>query len=316
MNREEIVASSRQGGSMDGVSVIVPAYNEAGGIAPVIEALRETLAGMGRPWEAIVVDDGSEDQTGRIAEAAGARVLSHPFNMGYGAALKTGIRESRHGIVVITDADGTYPVEKIPDLVEEIEAYDMVVGARIGSKVHIPLVRRPAKWILNQLANFLVGTRIPDLNSGLRVFRKEIVLSYFKLLPSGFSFTTTITLAMHSDAFRVRYHPIDYAKRTGRSKIRPIHDTLNFLQLILRTVIFFNPLKVFLPPSLLLLLAGSVLTTYQAVSVHNITTISVLLISTGMQLLSIGLLADLVVRRADFGAPRRDLLREPKEESS
>ncbi len=280
-----------------GISVVVPAYNEAGGIVSVIEALQETLAPLDSPWEIIVVDDGSTDTTGALARSAGARVLTHPFNIGYGAALKSGIRESRYDTIVITDADGTYPVAEIPNLLAEIGDYDMVVGARTGKEVNIPLIRRPAKWVLNQLANFLVGTRIPDLNSGLRVFRKGVVLSYFKLLPEGFSFTTTITLAMHSDALRVRYHPIDYAKRTGRSKIRPIHDTLNFLQLILRTVIFFNPLKVFLPPSLFLLLLGGGLTIYQAVSVRNITTVSVLLILTGMQLLSIGLLADLVVRR-------------------
>ena len=160
--------------------------------------------------------------------------------------------------VVITDSDGTYPNDRIPELAAMMTDWDMVVGARTGDEVRVPLVRRPAKWALNMLANVLVETRIPDLNSGLRVFRREVVLRFLPILPNGFSFTTTITLAMLSEGYRVTFVPIDYYARQGRSKIRPVYDTLNFLQLIVRTVLYFNPLRVFLPLSLFFFGAGLV----------------------------------------------------------
>jgi hypothetical protein len=174
---------------------------------------------------------------------------------------------------------------------------DMAVGARIGGDVHIPLARRPAKWVLNQVANYLSGTKIPDLNSGLRVFKRDVALSFFRLLPHGFSFTTSITLAMLTNGYPVQFVPIDYRPRAGRSKIRPIRDTLGFLSLIVRTVMYFNPLRIFMPLSLLFLGTGIIKTTYDVITALNITTSDMLLVMTGILIGTLGLLADLIDKR-------------------
>ena len=280
------------------VSVVVPAYNEEGGIEEVVRQI-QALPG---PLELIVVDDGSNDETAARAERAGARVIRHRFNRGYGAALKTGIRASEGWAVVITDADGTYPNERIPDLIALLEENDMVVGARTGARVAIPWVRRPAKWFLNRLADYLSEARIPDLNSGLRAFRRERLLPFFGLLPSGFSFTTTITLAMHVNDLRIAYLPIDYLARRGKSKIRPVQDTMNFLALIIRTILYFRPLKIFLPISGALFLAAIGIFFYSALYTEKIMDASVTItLMTSFQMAAIGLLADLIDKRSQRG---------------
>lgn len=282
------------------ITVIIPAYNEAGGIAEVVERVRAVLAPRPGPWELLVVDDGSADETAPRAEAAGAVVVRHPVNRGYGASLKTGIRKAAHDHVVIIDADCTYPPEALPELLDHAAGEDMVVGARTKGDVQIPLVRRPAKAFLRWLASYLSGYRIPDLNSGFRLMRRDVVNRYLGLLPNGFSFTTTITLAMLVAGFAVTYVPIEYHKRTGRSHIRPIRDTLGFLALILRTVMYFNPLKIFLPLALLFVLAGGAvfLLSWQLLE-RPLDTTSLLLIVTGVQLGAVGMLADLIARRSN-----------------
>lgn len=281
------------------VSVIVPAYNEAHGIGPVLKELDQTLKASDLAYEIIVVDDGSTDGTADIIQQSGQRVVRHSVNQGYGAALKTGLRVAQGEWIVITDSDGTYPNDRIPELVALMPDWDMVVGARLGNKVHIPLIRRPAKWVLNVIANAMTGTRIPDLNSGLRVFRRDIPMEFLPILPNGFSFTTTITLAMLSEGYRVNFVPIDYFARKGRSKIRPIYDTLNFLQLIIRTVLYFNPLKVFLPLSIFFMIAGIAVGLISKLvfgKLLDVTTI--LLLATGVQILMLGMLADLIDKRS------------------
>jgi glycosyltransferase involved in cell wall biosynthesis len=239
----------------EGVSVVVPAFNEREAIAASLRELKGVMEGIGRPWELIVVDDGSTDGTGEIARDEGATVVRHARNLGYGGALKTGVARAHNELIVITDADGTYPADAIPAMLRYADDFDMVVGARTGADVHIPALRRPAKWFLGRLASYLAGQRIPDLNSGLRVVRRRLVERFEHLLPSGFSFTTSITLAALCNDALVYYHPIDYRVRTGSSKIRPSH-AFDFLMLILRTVVFFNPLKVFLPVGAVLFLVG------------------------------------------------------------
>ncbi len=281
--------------SMPLATIVVPAYNEEKGI-------REVLVELGKldpRLEVLVVDDGSTDRTSEIVAESGFRVIRHQMNRGYGAALKTGIRAAKSDRIVITDADGTYPNERIPELVEKLDEYHMVVGARVGQNVHIPLIRRPAKKALNLLANYLSETKIPDLNSGLRVFRKEDVQRFFDILPSGFSFTTTITLSMHVNDLFVLYVPIDYHERKGSSKIRPIHDTLNFIALIVRTVLYFRPLKIFLPlAGFLFLLAIGVLgySWYFTPKIMD-ASVSIILMSA-FQMAAIGLLADLIDKRS------------------
>ena len=285
---------------MEPVSIVIPAYNEEHGLGPVLAALLADMAQGGGPFEIIVVDDGSKDDTAVIAAQYPVTLLRHRVNKGYGAALKTGIRHAQHDLICITDADGTYPNTRIPQLVNLLvdEGYDMVVGARIGENVQIPLVRRPAKWALGRLAAYVANEPIPDLNSGLRVFRREVALRFFNILPNQFSFTTTITLAMLTNQYLVLYVPIDYFARVGKSKIRPIHDTINFMKLVLRIGLYFAPLKLFLPLSLWLLILGIAWGTSTLLVTGQIADISTLVIvMTAFQVFVIGLLAELINRR-------------------
>jgi len=282
------------------LSIVVPAYNEEQAIGPVLASIRETMESAGFVYEVLVVDDGSEDNTAAVAESAGGRVLRHTENRGYGASLKTGIRHAAYSLIAITDADGTYPNERLPDLARLAVrgSYDMVVGARTGGIVKIPLVRRPAKWALNRLANHLARMPIPDLNSGLRVFRREVYEELVRYLPSGFSFTTTLTLAMLSNNYLVHYVPISYHVRVGSSKIRPVKDTLNMLGLILRTVMYFAPLRVLLPISGLLLLAALAVLVGSALFTPKIMDVTVIVITmTALQIAVVALVADLIEKR-------------------
>ncbi|MBI5432895.1 MAG: glycosyltransferase family 2 protein [Planctomycetes bacterium] len=291
--------------SANGVTIVVPVYNEENGVEGVLERLSKIELGV--PVELLAINDGSIDGTAAKLAAVRKRlpklrVITHHVNQGYGAALKTGFAHAKHEVVVITDADGTYPEDRIIDLLACIDdGADMAVGARIGANVHIPLIRRPAKAFLRHLASFLAGTPIPDLNSGLRAFRRELVLRYRPILPQGFSFTTTITLASLTNGHRVDYVKVDYAKRSGKSKIHPIRDTLGFTQLIIRTVIYFNPLKVFYPVTLMfgVLLACSIY--YDAFLdplAPNLSDKSVFLFVAGLNVLTVGLLADLIEKRS------------------
>ncbi len=286
-----------------GLSIVIPAYNEENGIAPTLGELKDQLRTLDLdiPLEVIIVNDGSSDGTAAAIEPFLddlLRLVSHEQNRGYGAALKTGIEAAEHPWILITDADGTYPNEFIPDVLEHRDDYDMVVGARTGEKTHIPLIRRPPKWALRKLASVLSNQRIPDLNSGFRLMRREVVRNFYNILPNGFSFTTTITLAMFSAGFRVKYVPINYNKREGKSKIRPIYDTLNFVKLIVRTVMYFDPLRIFLPAAIFFILGAigvGVGSYIVADRVWDVTT--VVLFVTGIQIFTLGMLADMLNRR-------------------
>lgn len=279
------------------ISIIIPAYNEENGIAEVLNNLKF----LDENYEIIVVDDGSEDNTAEIVKNyLNVKLISHDHNSGYGSALKTGIKYAASNTIIIIDADGTYPHQQIPGLVKIMKEgdYAMVVGARTAKNVEIPLIRRPAKWLFSTLANYLSGIKIPDLNSGLRIMRKSAIEKFMHFLPNGFSFTTTITLAMLTNGYRVKYMPINYYKRKGKSKIKPIRDTLNFIQLIIRTCLYFNPLRVFVPLSLclvifaFLVLIGSWLFLVKAMDV----TFGVILM-TAVMVMAIGMLADLIDKR-------------------
>lgn len=292
------------------VSVIIPAFNEEQSIVSTVDRVRGTLCSCGIDGEILVVNDGSTDATGSLARSTGARVLDHERNLGYGASLKTGIRNASSEVIAIIDADGTYPVDRLPELLEAMTGAEMVVGSRTGKTVRIPAVRRPAKWVLNRLANRLTGTRIPDLNSGLRVFRRSLALGYLNLLPDGFSFTTTITVASLCDGIPVRFIPIDYHTREGSSKIRPGHFP-NFLMLVFRLAVLFRPLSVFLPASLTLFIIGllklavdiaialgKVGFTADLASYPVISTTTVIFLVSSLQVLLVGMVAEaLAVRR-------------------
>lgn len=301
--------------------MVIPAFNEASAVQTVIAELREVLAGSGNPVEIIVVDDGSSDRTAEMALGAGARVLRHRSNRGYGAALKTGIVAASHEYIVITDADGTYPAEEIPKLLSALEHADMVVGARVGAKVKIPLIRRPAKMVLNLLANYMTRAKIPDLNSGLRAFRRNIVLQYFAILPDQFSWTTTITLAMHCDKYAVSYLPISYRERKGKSKIVP-WDAGTFFVLILRTIMLFRPIRVFFPIVVVFFMYGLVKMVVDLTHQPNISASAQLALLSALLILLIGMLGEALATRlghlnpnAVMGVPKDDLVFDSERES-
>lgn len=279
-----------------GVGIIIPAYNEEEAISHAIRDVCKALEPQDYEYEIIVVDDGSQDRTAELARLEGVTVLAMPENRGYGASLKTGIRHSRFDTIVITDADGTYPARFIPELVAHLGQYDMVVGARTGTQVEEPLIRRPAKWFLRVLASYLSGCHIPDLNSGLRVMKKSLVERFAHLLPSGFSFTTTITLAALCGGSLVKYIPIDYDARIGKSKIRAVH-AFDFTLLIIRTIVYFNPLKIFLPMGAVFVLGGFVKFVYDLYR-GNLSETAVLGFVTGALLWAVGLLSDQISRLA------------------
>ncbi len=290
------------------LSLIIPIYNERPHLPDVFDQLRALWdQSLGPDGEIILVDDGSTDGSGawlrEMTLLDGWRVLSHQRNRGYGAAIKTGIRLARHSLIGIVDADGTYPLPHVVDLARHLEAAEevsMIVGARTGPDARraIPALRRPAKWVLRRLAEHLTDRRIPDLNSGLRVFRRKAVTPFLHLAPDGFSLTTTITLALLTNGHEVQWKRIDYLPRHGHSKIRPIRDTLGFLQLILRTVLYFNPLKFFLPVSLALFLLGGVLLLARLVLPNPVgVATTIILFVAALQLLAIGVLADLIDKR-------------------
>jgi len=278
-------------------SIIIPVYNEEGAIKSVLKELKNYLKGKKYQAEIIVVNDGSIDKTKKIInQITSIKIINHSENRGYGAAIKSGIRQAQGEYILIIDGDGTYPIKAISELVAWAD-YDMVVGARISPQAKIPLIRKPAKWFLNQLADYLTGIKIPDLNSGLRLFKKDVFERFIHLLPDGFSLTTTITLALLTNGYKIKYVPIDYYKRKGKSTIRPIKDTLNFLQLIIGVVLYFNPLKIFTSISLILFLLSFTILIYSyffTAEVMDVTT--VILFISAIQTLSIGMLADLFVR--------------------
>jgi glycosyltransferase involved in cell wall biosynthesis len=287
------------------VSVILPAYNEAQAMHGQLAAIHDALGRHGIPYEIVVVDDGSRDGTAEAALRCGARVVQQVENHGYGAALKIGISAAKHDCIVIMDADGTYPADQIPKLLELMTDADMVVGARIGAVVHVPLLRRPARWILTRVAERVAGRSIPDLNSGLRAFRRSCVQQYFPLLSNQFSFTSTLTLAYLADGYRVLYHPINYYPRIGQSKIVPRHF-FDFMVLLMRTAILFEPMKIFLPLALFFGLLGGLKVVFDVLSFGPrtgsfnlsilfqpvLSTSAILLLLAGLQLLLFGMVAD------------------------
>ena len=302
MRRQEELTNRPLSRTLEGVTIIIPCYNEDRCIDDTVRSVLRTLQKTQRPFECIVVDDGSTDASTHnlqtLIGAANLKLLRNGENRGYGFSLKRAVAEARHEWIAILDADGTYPIQRLPDLLDAMGGADMVVGSRVGSSVHIPLVRRPAKWFLRKLAEYLAERPIPDLNSGMRVMKRSLVRRFLRLLPDGFSFTTTITLAHLTHGHEVRYVPIDYAPRIGKSSIRPVRDTLNFFSLIVRTMLYFRPLKIFVPASATLFglaVAVAIFSKLRWGQVADVTAVTIA--SAAIQLLAIGMLADLIDKR-------------------
>lgn len=281
------------------LSIIVPVYNEKICVLNVVDRINQSMENKNIDYEIIIVNDGSTDGTAEVLNSITRqkiRVIHHPYNRGYGSALKTGILKCYSEIVCIIDADDTYPEKMIPVLYKDMDKYDMVIGSRTGASVSIPNFRKFAKWFIGKLANYLAGTSIPDLNSGLRIFKKNLALAYFNILPSGFSFTTTITLAAFSGDYFIKYIPIDYYERSGKSKIRPFKHTMEFTLLVFRMIMYFKPLKIFIPVSLLFFITGLYRTIFTIISRNRIHEFSVLTILISVTILLLGFLADMIVK--------------------
>ncbi|MGA7269450.1 MAG: glycosyltransferase family 2 protein, partial [Acidimicrobiia bacterium] len=231
------------------ISVVLPVFNEEGHVEAEIDRIRQTLDASSYSYEIIVVDDGSVDDTATLLRnREDIRLIELPSNRGTGHARKVGTRAAHGEVVVWSDADMTYPNDDIPQLVKVLEeGYDQVVGARTSEQGTHRWARVPAKWFIRRLAQYLVQTPIPDLNSGFRAFRRSVALPYLHLLPQGFSCVTTITMAFLANGHSVQYIPIEYKKRAGRSKFHWWRDTQEYLLQVVRLVMTFNPLRVFLP---------------------------------------------------------------------
>ncbi len=228
------------------ITVVLPAHDEERSVAETVGEIRGVLEGAGMDgFEVLVVDDGSTDATAELAHGAGARVLRHPANAGYGRSLKDGLLAAAHDTVVICDADGTYSAESIPELVAEFEkGFDMVVGARSGYRDSI--FKAPLRKLLRWLVEYTAGCKVPDVNSGLRVFSRATVAPYFKTLCDTFSFTTSLTLAYLMTGRFVAYRPVPYRARKGETKVRLLRDSLRTLQYIVQAIVYYNPLKIFI----------------------------------------------------------------------
>jgi len=281
------------------VTVVLPVFNEVGHLAQEVKRIRSALERSGRSFEIVVVDDGSDDGSGEALEKLdGIRLLRFARNRGSGSARKAGTLAARGRVVVWTDCDLTYPNEDIPRLIDALdEGYDQVVGARTSEQGTLRALRVPAKWLIRRLASYLTDTKIPDLNSGLRVFRRDVALQFLYLLPAGFSCVTTITMTFLANGYSVRYLPIDYFPRAGKSKFHWWADTRRYVLQVVRMVLMFNPLRVFGPVGLLLLGAGAVKTVYDLMDKHGrIATNTILVVLAASMVIMIGLLSDLVVQ--------------------
>jgi len=287
---------------IDKVSVIVPAYNEEEALPGDLEVIIKTMEASRWDWELIVVDDGSKDRTAEIAAGFDkVKLLKHRENRGGGFARNTGIKAATGDVVLVTDGDGTYPNQDIPALLEKMEEedLDMVVGARTKEAGTMRFLRMRAKWFIRKLAEWLSGFTIPDLNSGLRAMKKDVFVQFKEILPWGHSWVSTITLAMLSTGFSVGFMEIDYYPRKGTSTFHPLKDTYNYITLVIRTVTWFNPLKVFFPTALLIIAAGLVKLVVDSIlyGYFRVTGTTVIVLLVGIQLVALGLIADLIVQR-------------------
>jgi len=280
------------------VSIVLPVYNERDNLRPEVERIRASMDASGLTYEIIVVDDGSTDGSADLArELGGMRVIAFTRNRGSGSARKAGTAAARGRVTVWTDVDMTYPNDTIPELVRALDGCDQVVGARTTEEGTMKGLRVPAKWLIRRLAQFLSKTEIPDLNSGFRAFRTDVARQYLRNLPPGFSCVTTMTMSFLAGGYTVGYLPIPYAKRAGRSKFKPLADTRRYAVQVIRMILSYEPLRVFMPVGLIMALLGLGKLGYDLVRYDfRVTTNTLLLIFAAFQVLMIGLLADLIVR--------------------
>jgi glycosyltransferase involved in cell wall biosynthesis len=284
------------------LTVLLPTYNEELAIEAVLDEIVAALSGESIRYEILVVDDASTDATAALAERYAAdcwqcriRVIRCPENRGAGAARKVGIRAAQGELVAMLDADGTYPAECIPELLKHFPAYDQVNGARTSEQGTLPWLRVPAKWFIRKLACYLTGQSIPDLNTGLKAFKREAMLPWLWVVPDGFSCVTTMTLAFLTNGYAVKYVPIPYRTRIGRSKFHPVKDTAAYLSTVLRMVLYFRPLKVFLPLSALVIALGVLMSIASFAVTGSMQESNIVVLTAGFMTCMLGLLAEVIV---------------------
>jgi glycosyltransferase involved in cell wall biosynthesis len=297
-----VTASAVEVASACQLTVLLPTYNEELAIEPVLDEIVAALSRESIRYEILIVDDASTDATAELAERYAAdcwqcpiRVIRCPENRGAGAARKVGIRNAQGDIVVMLDADGTYPAASIPDFLKYFPAYDQVNGARTSEQGTMPWLRVPAKWFIRKLACYLTGTKIPDLNTGLKAFKRDAMLPWLWVVPNGFSCVTTMTLAFLTNGYSVKYVPIPYRTRIGRSKFHPIRDTAAYLSTVLRMVLYFRPLKVFLPLSAMVIGLGTLMSLLSFTLTGSMQESDIVVLTAGFMTCMLGLLAEIIV---------------------
>jgi len=273
------------------ISVVIPVYNEATSVGPLIGSVIKKIPDA----EIIVINDGSDDNTAEVAAQAGAKVISHPYNIGNGAAVKTGIRNATGDKILLMDGDGQHNPDDIPELIETSNQYDMAVGAR-SPESHANMLRRFANFIYNILATYITGIRVKDLTSGFRVIDRMTASKYLYLLPNTFSYPTTITLAYLRSGRSVYYVPIKAGKRTGKSKIKPLKDGARFLLIMIKIATLYSPLSIFLPTSMIFFLLGLTNYAYTYLSVHRFTNMSALFLVTSVIIFMMGLISEQITQ--------------------
>lgn len=284
------------------VTVLLPAYNEERAIEQVLAEVVTALEDEPLKFEILVVDDASTDRTAAYAERFAehcercpVRVIRRPENRGAGAARKVGVREARGDVVVMLDADGSYPAYAIRDLLKYFPDYDQVNGARTSEQGTLPWLRGPAKWFIRQLACYLTGRHIPDLNTGLKAFKREAMLPWLWAVPDGFSCVTTMTLAFLTNDHAVKYVPTEYRPRIGKSKFHPLKDTLAYFNTVVRIVSYFRPLRVFLPIAVVGLALGAAKSVYSFYTTGSMQESDIVLLTAGFFTAMFGLLAEIIV---------------------
>lgn len=280
------------------VSVVLPVYNEADHLEEEVRRIQKALIAAELTYEIIIVDDGSTDGSGVLAQSLeDVEVIRFGTNRGSGSARKYGTMSAQGEVVVWTDVDMTYPNDRIPELVSELKGYDQVVGARTVEHGTVKYLRTPTKWLIRKLASYLVRTEIRDLNSGFRAFRREVADQFLYLLPRGFSCVTTITMAFLSNGYSVKYMPIDYAPRAGRSKFHWFRDTQRYLLQVIRMVLMHEPIRFFGPPAVLLGMTGGGKLVYDIIRYDfRVTTNTIVILGLAFAMAGIGLIADLMVQ--------------------
>lgn len=284
---------------MTSLSIIVPAFNEEGGIGSVLKDITRAFDSCHIPYEIIVIDDGSADKTGEVAAQYNVKVISNPCNVGYGASLKRGILSARYDCIAICDADGTYPASMLPRMVGYIEqGFDMVIGTRPGKYSHSSMMRNPIRFFFHQMVNFVIGSKVQDPNSGFRIFLKDKAVPLLTHLSPGISFTTSMTIYMILSGHFIKFIPIEYYPRKGTTKVKGIRDTLRTAQLLFETIMFYNPIKAILPFSIIFFILSIVPFISYVLKGDALSGFSSLVLFTaGIQTFILGLMASLISRR-------------------